>query len=141
MPAISEELIAAYHATHYRVFTAAGILILRIGCYSEPLVRLFQRHEVLSGAFLTAYNPFSKQMDDAANKKAQSALLVDLSRNGYAWLDGAGTDSAGQWQEELSVFVLGITYDQAAAIAKAYHQHAFVYADARAVPQLALLSS
>jgi hypothetical protein len=132
-------LLAAYNATHYRVFAPGSAITLRINACSTPLEKLHAAHDVRSSAFITAYNPMSETTDVAINRAAQQALLTTLENAGVTWIEGEGVDPAGEWPAEASVLALGIGLDQARDIARAYRQKAFVFAGADAVPQLIVL--
>ncbi len=57
----SPDLIAAYRATLYRVDDRDGPFTLRVDRESPELRDLLGRCGVDAAAFLTAWNPFSKQ--------------------------------------------------------------------------------
>ena len=140
MSEIPNSLIAAYTETHYRVFASDATLTLRIGAHSEPLAKLHTQFDVTSSALLTAYNPGSDPTTDPrANLAAQASLVAALEAAGLQWTAAEGADPTGKWPTEPSVLVLGISRDQAAALAQQFQQNAFVFSDALALPALVLL--
>lgn len=138
MTAISDDLVAAYRSTDYRIQLPGSNITLRIGRYSEPLAGLHAEYAVSSSAFLTAYNPYSKQASPESNMAVQRDLLAELEARDLKWIEGAGRDPSGKWPPEPSVLVLGIEYHAANDLAVKFEQNAFVFADCHAIPQLIL---
>ncbi len=89
--ALSSELIQDFLETHYRVHQHGPDvrpLVLRVGLASASLAALHQAHGVDCSAFLTAFNPFAKQWDDAGNLKRQAELKQELSGRSLTFLAG-----------------------------------------------------
>jgi hypothetical protein len=114
-------------------------LIFNIGRVSPALDVAMVWRGTDRAAFLTAYNPFSKDVGEEANRKTQAALLSDLERMGLDWITGEGRDPSGEWPGEPSVLVLGIAKRQALELGHAYEQNALVWCEVGRPSELILL--
>ena len=140
--ALSHELIQAFLETHYRVHQDgpdAPPLTLRVGQASADLAALHRTHSVDSSAFLTAYNPFAKKVDEDSNLKRQEELKQELSSRSLIFLPGEGQHPANGWPAEPSVLVLGLSLEAAKVMGRKYEQAAIVWIGPTAVPELVLL--
>lgn len=119
------DLIKAYNQTHY--ITNPGLTI-KIGCNNPELDSLLEERNCSSAFFLTAWNPFSKIIDEDLNKKSNNVLyeslkeLVDPSNI----IHGIGLDPSGIWEGEESFLVLGLKQEESKALAVKHGQNAFV---------------
>lgn len=84
-------------------------------------------HQVETGAFITAWNPFSQPLPRTENDAAQARLAADLARISAAVLPGEGVGLAGDWPPEPSLLALGLGRAEATAIARDYRQNAYVW--------------
>jgi hypothetical protein len=140
--ALSTELIQAFLETHYRVHQHgpdAPPLTLRVGQSSAGLAALHQAHGADCSAFLTAYNPFAQQVDDASNLQRQEDLKQELSSRSLIFLPGEGQHPTNGWPAEPSVLVLGLSLEDAKVMGRKYEQAAIVWSGPAAVPELVLL--
>jgi hypothetical protein len=98
-PPITKEQIAAYTATNYEVALAGGaIAVIRIG---QPLPESLQS-ELGAGhsvSVVTAWNPFSTQLEEEVNKARNATLQSDLVKRGFRSLDAVGRSADGPWHE------------------------------------------
>ncbi len=139
-PAIGEDVIAAYEATHYEVGTGTPTsFVLRIGQLSVPAVRLLRERGAASGAFLTAANPFSRQLSESENAARNAALVQRAHELGLHQIPGVGRSADRTWEEQ-SVFLCGATVDQANLLADEFQQNAYVWVDSDGCPSLVLRS-
>lgn len=136
--AIGEDLIQSYLETDYHVDSEL-LFILRVGVASEPLTQLLQRYQCDCAAYLTACNPFSRNVGNADNAARQAALAKELAGRSLKFLNGEGQDSQGKWPGEASFVVFGLSLEPSRALARKYEQNAFVWCGQDAVPQLVLL--
>lgn len=130
--------LQAYRETHYRVQGERGF-VLRVGQHSPPLAQLYSAEGVNCSAFITACNPASQRLSDAANASRQVQLEAELAARGLHWLPAVGEHPSNQWPGERSVLVLGLPLEQARRLGRQFGQNALVWADADAVPELVLL--
>ena len=135
---VSEELREAYRATHFNVVEPKPFT-LRIGAFSPDLLALYDTHDVLSAAFLTAWNPFSAETARHDNEAAQKRLLARLEEMQTVVFSGIGEDASGQWPGEPSVLALGISRDQAVQLGNEFRQNAIVWIGEDCVPTLVFL--
>jgi hypothetical protein len=110
-----------YQATSYEAYLPEKVT-LRPGQRS-PLVDALLRDDAPEWAFITAWNPGSRQLARAENERRQKALIAELSGR-YRLYPGAGLGDAGDWSPELSTLVLGLPQAQAIARGRAWGQFA-----------------
>jgi hypothetical protein len=67
---ISDDKIAAYQATNYRVGSGPSGFVLCIGRHSLDLQRLYLSTGQCCDVFITAFNPFREEQSDEANEAA-----------------------------------------------------------------------
>lgn len=135
---IARDTIQAYLETHYHVHGDAPTT-LKVGSFCQTLSALHAAADVDCSAFITACNPFSKQLDDADNARRQAGLAHTLRQRGLVILDGIGQHPTDEWPGEPSFLVLGLSLTDARSLGIAHSQNAIVWADADAVPKLILL--
>ena len=128
-------LEAAYRATEYRVFAEIPFS-LRIDRLEPALAALFARTGVTRAAYITACNPGSRMLPDAANLDRMQALRADLKAAACRFLEGAAIDPVGNWPDEPSLLVLGIEADAARAIGRQFGQNALLLIGADTTPRL-----
>jgi len=135
--ALTDELLESYKKAYYVVFAELHIA-MRIGVRSQHVQEVMQREGVSTAAFITAYNPRSRQFARYWNRELLMFLRHDVEINGYDHLGGEGCDPDGNWEPEESLLVLGISREEADRFARKYDQHAFVFIGADGVPELAI---
>lgn len=128
----------AYRETEF-VVHARPTFVLRVGEYSKALERLHAAGGVSCSAFITAWNPYSRQLDVATNRWRQGQLFEELTRSGYRCIAGHGQHPGNDWPGEDSVLVLGLDQASATAVGQHWEQNAIVWCGADAVPQLLML--
>lgn len=135
MTTLPQELLQAFAETHYIVHDEPPFT-MRIGQSCPELKALMAERNALGAAFITAWNPFSRQLTDTENKARQDELKATLKKRGLTCCDGIGQHPSNNWPGEVSVLVLGLDLEAAKSLARHYEQHAFVWASADAVPEL-----
>ncbi|TAL78493.1 MAG: DUF3293 domain-containing protein [Burkholderiaceae bacterium] len=138
MTAIDPALLKAYRASEYRV-QAQPPFILRVGHASVPLASLHAQYGVVCSAYITACNPFGRQVDAALNVLHQRQLAAELNARGAVFFPGVGIDPSGSWLGEPSFLVLGLDEDQARTLGNQHEQNAVLCCDEKAVPRLVFL--
>lgn len=136
--AIEPDLVHAYLQTDF-VLAGETELVFNVGRASPGLdVAMIWRgrHQAV---FLTAHNPFSKDVGAEQNGKAQTALLDDMRRSGLDWIAREGRDPMGDWPGEPSVLILGTAWQQALDLGHASEQNAVVWCAVGRPPELVLL--
>ncbi len=120
-------LVLAYRATDYVAHSDSRVFIIRIGHHSLVIDGLLTRMNAKSGAFITAWNPFSKSLSLGANEFWNRDLKRYLIVRGFSFVDGEGRGRAGEWPPEPSIVAFGISRTEASAIGRRYRQNAIVY--------------
>ena len=135
---IDPSTIQAFLETEYCVHgDATAVLQVGVGC--AELADLHQAHAVDCSAFVTACNPFSQVLGDAANAARQEALAHELKHRSLRFIDGVGQHLSNQWPGEASFLVLGLTLEAAKRLGDQFEQNAIIWNGADAVPRLILL--
>lgn len=136
---LPDALVAAYHATDYRVALPEGSFALRIGERSQPFARLLEALSHREAVFITAENPCSESASQAENAAAMAALRHDLESAGATIFEGYGQGQDTDWPPEASFLALGISCREGSALGRRYRQNAFVWIGGGAIPELVLL--
>lgn len=135
---IDRGTLQAYLETEYRVHGQPGFT-LRAGQFSAQLLGAHLQGNADCSAFLTACNPFSRPLDEAANAQRQAALAKALSDLGLRYLAGIGQHPSNGWPGEESFLVFGLSLEAAKALGSRFEQNGFIWSGADAVPRLILL--
>lgn len=135
---ISQDLISAYETTNFHV-SAEPDFILTVNKHNIELQNFYEEHNVLSAAFITAWNPFSNTLSQAQNIERNSQLQKEFINQGYDFLNGYGQHPLKDWPAEESYLVLRLGLEDAKVIGAKYEQNAIVWCDSDAIPQLILL--
>ena len=129
-------LIEAYKNTKYKVF--GSTITIEIGKFNQDLNNLILNHNSNEWAFITAYNPFSRVLSNEENKMRHYELK-ELTIN-YLTFEGHGVGEDPTWEPELSLFIIGISKDDASEIGKKFEQNAIVYGVVNNPPELLILN-
>ena len=135
---IDAAMVQAYRETEYRVHGDPPFT-LRIGEACAALRNAHQRCGVDCSAYVTAFNPFSQALDDAANAARHAALGRELDQRSLAYIEGVGQHPSNQWPGEASYLILGLSLEAAKTLGTRLEQNAIVWNGADATPQLILL--
>jgi hypothetical protein len=120
------DLRAAYRATRYEAIDGERLLTARIGVHAPAFDALLERERVTSGSFITAWNPESRPMPEAENRRAAAALAAEVAALGLRALPHRGVGADAGWAAEEGLFVLGLAEAGALALAERYRQNAVV---------------
>ena len=120
-------LVSAYRKTDYVAHDNGRVVVVRIGHQSMAVDGLLARMHARNGAFITAWNPFSKSLSLGANEYWNRELRRLLVVRGFTFVEGEGRGRAGEWPPEPSIFVFEISRTEASAIGRRYRQNAIVY--------------
>ena len=116
-------LLQAYMSARYEIELDGGRLRLRIG---EPAPALERAWPGACYALLTAFNPGSRRLPDAANRAADAALRTDLAAAGLRCLRSHSSDGKGRWVEP-GWLVAGLDAEAADRLARRYGQAAILH--------------
>jgi hypothetical protein len=132
---IEENLIHAYAETHYCVEDEPPFTLM-VGEASAPLLSCHKRHSVDCSAFITAWNPFSKQLTPAKNKERNHALIQEIKGSSLYFLPGVGKHPSNDWPGEQSILVLGLCLESAKTLGCRFEQNAVVWIGPEGIPEL-----
>ncbi len=135
---IKPALLQAYLETNYNVYGRVS-LNLRIGVFNQVLAALHKANQVDSSAFLTAVNPFSKNLTDSDNAQRQALLVLELKHQNLIFREGMGMHPSGKWPGEPSFLVFGLDQAGAKILGEKFEQNAIIWNGSDAVPRLILL--
>jgi len=132
-------LVLAYRATDYVTFFDSHAFLIRIGRHSLFIDGLLASKKVGSGAFITAWNPFSKSQSAGANAYWDRELKSYLGTRGFSFLPGEGRGQIGEWPPEPSIFAFGMSRAQAASTGRRFRQNAIVHVRSGRPAELVML--
>lgn len=135
---LASNLIAAYNATRYRIFTDTSFN-MRIGQRSSHLLKLYKKYNCLSATLITAWNPYSVITSESDNTTAQLRLETVLSERSVPFISAIGEDPEMEWSGEESVLALNLDLNTAKELGIEFQQNAVVWSGQDAIPQLVLL--
>jgi hypothetical protein len=128
-------LLAAYRAAEYVVPIGSRVCRFRIGePVPEPLERWLQEHG--AAGWLSAFNPRSRPLPLLENRQRHQRLWQRLRAEGFTALAGYSADPEGQWPDETSLLVPGITFDGLNRLALDYGQLAFLWLEPVQPPRM-----
>jgi hypothetical protein len=133
---IDPELLAAYVETTYWVSSQPQPIGIRIGQKSADLARMLAARQVLRWAFVTAWNPRSKQYPHWYNIGRERAFLQEVCRRGWQWLPGLAAGDGSDWPAEPGLLLLGISRTQARRLGHRFRQNAVVVGERGGVAKL-----
>ena len=116
---LGRPLVELYEAARYDAHLPDGTVTLRHGAPAPALDALLAP-AAPEWAFLTAWNPCSRQLSRPENERRQAQLIRELGR--YRLFHGEGRDDAGLWTPELSVLALGLPLAEALERGRAWGQ-------------------
>jgi hypothetical protein len=90
-------------------------------------------------AFITGWNPYSREVDESENRDRQKELATELACRSLTFLEGIGQHSSNNWPGEESVLILGLDLEAAKTLGSRFEQNAIVWCGSDGVPQLILL--
>ncbi len=134
---INDDLINAYTTTKFHVFIPP--IIIEIGKRNAELDTLIKKDGQAEWAYLTAYNPYSKELTNKENLLRQSQLISKISD--YKFYEGEGVGEDPTWKPERSILIVGIKKNEAIDLGKEFEQNAIVYGKINEVPELITLKN
>jgi hypothetical protein len=137
--AVSPDKILAYRRTRYEFVAGGDRVVLAIDGHSPALAALLARRGCRCAVYVTACNPFGRQVSADINDRAQARLRARLLDRGAEVFEGESLDPGGSWPPEPSYLALGVDRQEAILLGRAFRQDAIVWSDDSAVPRLVLL--
>ena len=130
------DLLEAYKNTKYKVFQHD--IVIEIDIINDKLKELLNKYNSTDWAFITAFNPYSKALNQDENIDRHNELK-ELT-NSYIIFEGHGVGEDPTWEPELSLFIIGISKGDASKIGKEFEQNAIVYGEVNNPPELLILN-
>lgn len=112
-----------YGRTAYHVDDGGQGFALTIGVRNGQLDALLARHHATFWVLITAYNPYSRPLDDRTNRRRQAAFERSIVT---PYLPARGEGLVGNWKPEVGVLLLGITPHRARRLGARWEQTAVV---------------
>ena len=138
MTDLNPDLIQAYRDAVYEIH-AETVIRLKVSEYSHSLEDLHKKNNCITSALFTAYNPRSQVLSAAENHARMLALTEAVEKLGYHRLPAVGRDPTGKWPDEPSLWIAGMTKNEAEELGKTFKQNGFLWMEQDAAPQLLLL--
>jgi hypothetical protein len=135
---IEDELFKAYLESDYVVKDAGVNITIQVGEKNADLDNLFTKTGKSTGSFLTAYNPYSKELSSEENESRQDKLLSAIKTEDFQFYNGYGKGKDESWQPEPSILILGIDRDQSIALAQQFEQNAIIFLEKGKEPILVI---
>lgn len=120
-------LLRAYRATAYYVFLPVGGIVLRCGRRTPRLDGWLKAERLTRWCVLTAWNPASRRLGAAENRRRQEALRQRLRARGYRLFRGENHAGTQDWPVEETLFVPGLARAAARVLMRGYGQNAFLW--------------
>lgn len=111
---------------------------LTIGQRNPALDRLLQRLGAHSLCCVTAWNPKSRRLQQAANEAASRRMAARLARLRIRWRRHSGQPARGGWPAERGFALLDCPKEKAERLIAAFGQFGLVYAERGRAPELIL---
>lgn len=133
MTAFSNELIAAYKATHYTIQADGEVITFRIGQHAPAVKEWLSKQGITEAGYITAFNPLGERLSDAVNESLHNDLLELVMGEGLqSWLgEGIGEGSLANdgpiWKAERSLLISPLSRDGAKQIGRTFSQNAVVH--------------
>ncbi|GMT98367.1 hypothetical protein KH5H1_24860 [Corallococcus caeni] len=127
---MSDALHAAFKATAYVVrphpLVGDREHVLRVDALHPVLDAALTVHGITTWAFITAWNPRAQPCPPDTNARLQQDLLALLEAQGHPSVSAVGEADDRRWFEE-SLFVPGLSRDEARRIGRLFDQEAVLW--------------
>ena len=125
-------LLEHYKNTDYWFVVNDRKVTLSVGSTNSYFNTLCHSFNYKTGAFITAFNPQSRQLTFDENRKRNQQLEAELvGFKGIQYFYGAGQDRSLQWPAEESFMVFGAQQQTVIDLARRYQQNAFLWIEYR----------
>jgi hypothetical protein len=138
MAELDPDLVQAYRDAVYEIH-ADAVIRLKVSEYSHSLAGLHKEYQCTTSALITACNPRSQVLSAAENDTRTHALTEEVEKLGYCHLPAVGRDPSRRWPDEPSLWIAGLTKNDAKDLADAFQQNGFLWMEEDAIPRLRLL--
>jgi hypothetical protein len=137
MAELDPDLVQAYRDAAYEIH-AESVIRLKVSEYSHSIKGLHQKYQCTTSALISACNPRSQLLSAAENHTRMLALIEAVEKLGYRHLPAVGRDPTGKWPDEPSLWIAGLTRNEAERLAATFEQNGFLWMPGAAIPELVL---
>ena len=130
------DLETLYRNTTFRVEAPNGHLDIRIGDKHPRIDSVLSEHNATEWAYITAWNPGSRPTSTEQNALAQEKLIKIVQDRGFRFYLGDGIPDQEGWAPERSVWIAGISREEAVEIGRQFGQNAIVVGNLGSVAEL-----
>jgi Protein of unknown function (DUF3293) len=130
------ELDLAYRATSYLVHLRGEAIRLRIDRPSPELDAFLERIQCEHWAFISAVNPGSELLTEAANAGRHRKLLSTVSAQKLVYFTGDAVPDTSGWPIEPGLLLLHIGLEKAFSLAQEFGQSAILAGQRNDAPRL-----
>ncbi|HEY8085509.1 MAG TPA: DUF3293 domain-containing protein [Methylophilaceae bacterium] len=130
------ELDMAYRATGYLMHLRGEAIRLRVDQPSPEFSKFLEHTQCDQWAFISAVNPGSELLTEAANAGRHRKLLATVSAQKLVYFPGDAVPNTGKWPIEPGLLLLHISLEQAMALAHEFGQAAILAGHRNGVPKL-----
>ncbi|MFP2896241.1 DUF3293 domain-containing protein [Corallococcus sp. 4LFB] len=138
---MSDSLHAAFKATAYVVRPHALVgnrkHVLRVDALHPALDAALTAHGFTAWAFITAWNPRAHARPPRTNARLQQRLIALLEAWGHPSVSAVGVADDRRWFEE-SLFVPGLSRDEARRIGRLFDQEAVLWGSVGGAAELVM---
>ena len=123
---LAPSLLAAYHASLYRLHLPTQDCVVQIGARSLVLDDFLQQQHCQHACFISAHNPHSHRLPAALNHSRNAALVQILLARRLLCFPGLGysADPHSDWPAEAGFLVLHTEAALAQSLAAVFGQNA-----------------
>lgn len=121
---VSPALIRAYRETSFVVLARPRSIVIRVGRRNGRLDAWLKRRGANRWAFITAWNPASRQLQPSENRRRNARLAAEARKAGLTVVRGVGVPASPEWTPEQSFLVFDVSEPEARRLGAHYGQHA-----------------
>ena len=137
----SKELLEAYKKAIYKFTDASDkSYTIKLDEVNPEIDELLDRNGAKFWSFITAFNPYSKELTDSENLARLIEFEQLLDKDGYKYLTGQGSDAEGLWKPEISLFIFNVNKRTAIEYGQRYKQNAILFGEFKEIAQLLILN-
>lgn len=130
---LPQELVLAYSEARYHFNTDSKEIVLTIGEFSDELQEFLESNRYKTWAFISAYNPYSKQLSEQENIERHQLLKETLKDLSYSFIEGQGGSVDQTWSEP-SLFIPDASLELAQSLGVRFEQNAILYGEKSYAP-------
>jgi hypothetical protein len=135
-PLTFAELDIAYRATGYLMHLRGEAIRLRVDQHSPEFNAFLEHTQCEQWAFISAVNPGSAILTEAANAGRHRKLLAAVSAQKLVYFPGDAIPDTSKWPIEPGLLLLHVSLEQALVLAQEFEQAAILAGHRNGMPKL-----